>query len=503
MKRRDILKAGVVAGVAGALTAQAQQAQANQPGILTRARNLIFFAYDGMGWEDYAIAQYYSRRVLGKPLALERFLSTGINGLQNTNSLTSFVTESSAAGNAWSTGVKTVNGGLAIHVDGRKLTPIFALAKQQGKAVGLVSTATITHATPASFVISNPDRNAEEQIAQQYLDFGAEVYLGGGTRFFDPSVRRDKKDMYAEFAAKGYAVAKTPAEMEAANASKLLGVFSSSHVPYEVDRRFQNVNVPSLAAMTRKALPILAGKREGFVLQVEAARIDHANHLNDAAASMWDILAADEALEVVMNFVDQNPDTLLIIGSDHVCGAPALYGAGSVYRAGSVGIDLLRNEKGSIEFMLGRLGNQPTVESVTELYRSVKGIALTPEQAQAVVAAITQRVFLPDAVVRGIQPANTLAWVMRQTDAAQVNRPNIGWNSGQHTAGPTLFGVYGRGVGAARIGLVDNTYNFTLMTRALGIRFQNPVMSEQEALEVLRSRAEVPWNHPEDALVLA
>jgi alkaline phosphatase len=502
MKRRDLIKAGVMAGAAAALSAQAQSALSNQPGILTRARNLIFFAYDGMGWEDYAIAQFYSRRVLGKPLALERFLATGVSGLQNTNSLTSFVTESSAAGNAWSTGVKTVNGGLAIHADGRKLTPIFALEKQQGKAVGLVSTATITHATPASFVVSNPDRNAEEQIAEQYLDFGAEVYLGGGTRFFDPAVRRDKKDMYAAFAAKGYGVVKNPRELEASNASKLLGVFSSSHVPYEADRRFQGVDVPSLAQMTRAALPRLAAHSKGFVLQVEAARIDHANHLNDPAGSMWDILAADEALEVVMNFVDQNPDTLLIIGSDHVCGAPALYGTGRSYLEGSAGVLLLANQKGTFEFMLGRLGNNPSPEQVVELFRIVKGVALKPEQAQIVVDAITKRVYLPDSVRHSVQPANTLSWVMRQTDANKPDLPNIGWNSGQHTASPTLFGVYGRGVAAARIGLIDNTYNFTLMTRALGIRFQNPVMSEQEALEVLKSRAEQPWKHPEDALAL-
>jgi alkaline phosphatase len=491
-----------MAGAAAALSAQAQSALSNQPGILARARNLIFFVYDGMGWEDYAIAQFYSRRVLGKPLALERFLATGVSGLQNTNSLTSFVTESSAAGNAWSTGVKTVNGGLAIHADGRKLTPIFALAKQQGKAVGLVTTTTITHATPASFVVSNPDRNAEEQIAEQYLDFGAEVYLGGGTRFFDPAVRRDRKDMYAAFAAKGYGVVKNPRELEASNASKLLGVFSSSHVPYEADRRFQGVDVPSLAQMTRAALPRLAAHSNGFVLQVEAGRIDHANHLNDPAGTLWDILAADEALEVVMTFVDQNPDTLLIIGSDHGCGAPALYGTGRSYLEGSAGVLLLANQKGTFEFMLARLGNNPSPEQVVELFRTVKGVALKPEQAQVVVDAITKRVYLPDTVRYSIQPANTLSWVMRQTDGNKPDLPNIGWNSGQHTATPTLFGVYGRGVAAARIGLIDNTYNFTLMTRALGIRFQNPVMSEQEALEALKSRAEQPWKHPEDALAL-
>ncbi|MCS7057617.1 MAG: alkaline phosphatase [Meiothermus sp.] len=500
MKRRDLLKAGILAGAAASLSARAQSAQANQPGILTRARNLIFFAYDGMGWEDYAIAQFYSRQVLGKPLALERFLASGVSGLQNTNSLTSFVTESSAAGNAWSTGVKTVNGGLAIHIDGRKLTPIFALAKQQGKAVGVVTTATVTHATPASFLVSNPDRNAEEEIAQQYLEFGAEVYLGGGQRFFDPAVRRDKRDMYAEFAAKGYGVVKTLGELRASNASKLLGVFSSSHVPYEADRRFQGVNVPSLADMTRAALPRLAAYSKGFVLQVEAARIDHANHLNDPAGSLWDILAADEALEVVMNFVDQNPDTLLIIGSDHACGAPALYGAGPSYRESSAGVLQLEAQKGTFEFMLARLGNNPTPDQVVEIFRTVKGVTLKPEQAQVVVDAITRRVFQPDGVRYGIQPANTLSWVMRQTNANKPDLPNIGWNSGQHTASPTIFGVYGRGIGAARIGLIDNTYNFTLMTRALGIRFQNPVMSEQEALEVLKSRAGAPTLHPEDVL---
>lgn len=503
MKRRDFIKAGVVAGTAAAFSAQAQSAQANQPGILTRARNLIFFAYDGMGWEDYAIAQFYARRVLGRPLALERFLATGVSGLQNTNSLTSFVTESSAASNAWSTGVKTVNGGLAIHIDGRKLTPIFGLAKQQGKAVGLVTTATVTHATPAAFVISNPDRNAEEQIAEQYLEFGAEVYLGGGNRFFDPAVRRDKKDMYAAYAAKGYGVVRNLRELEASNASKLLGVFSNSHIPYEADRRFQGVDTPSLAQMVRAALPRLAASSKGFVLQIEAARIDHANHLNDPAASMWDILAADEALELVMNFVDQNPDTLLIIGSDHVCGAPALYGTGPSYRASSAGIELIRDQKASFEFILAKLGTNPSASQVVEAYKTFKGINLTGEQAQLVVDAVTKRTYWPDAVRHSIQPANTLSWVMRQTDARNPDRPNIGWNSGQHTAGPTLFGVYGRGIGAVRIGLIDNTYNFTLMTRALGIRFQNPVMSEQEALEILRSKAEVPQNHPEDALVLA
>lgn len=498
MKRRDILKGGLAAGVTGMLAAQAQT---NQPNLTARARNVILFVYDGMGLEDYAIAAAYARRVLGKPLVLERFLSQSLSGLQYTSSLTSYVTESSAASTALSCGVKTVNGGLAVHIDGRKLTPIFALAKQAGKAVGLVTTSTVTHATPAGFVISNPDRNAEEEIAGQYLDFGGEVYLGGGQRFFDPAVRRDKRDLYAEFAAKGYGVVKTPAELDASNASKLLGVFSSSHVGLEIDRRKQGVNVPSLNQMVRKALPILASKSGGFVLQVESARIDHANHLNDVGGSVWEVLAADEALATLIDFVDRTPETLLIVGSDHACGAPALYGAGPSYRLGSAGLDLLKAERGSLELMLSRLGASPSSEAISTLFREFKGVTLTPDQIQTVSDAIVKSTFVPDRVRYGIQPANTLSWVMRQTDGVTPDRLNIGWNSGQHTATPTLFAVYGQALPATRIGLVDNTYNFTLMSQALGIRFQNPVMTEQEALEVLRARTEVPMQHPNDVLV--
>ena len=502
MNRREAIKTGILASIAGTLAQQTAAAQSNEPTVAGKARNVIMFAYDGFSWDDYAIAQFYARRVLGKPLALERLLQTSPNGLQNTNSLTSFVTESSAAGNAWSTGVKTVNGGLAMHIDGRKLTPLFASAKQLGKAVGLVTTATITHATPASFIISNPDRNAEEQIAEQYLEFGADVYLGGGTRFFDAAVRRDKKDLFAAFAAQGYGIVKSKADLLNSNASKLLGVFSSSHVPYEIDRRFQNVDVPSLNEMAKKALPILASNKNGFVLQVEAARIDHAGHLNDSAALMWDIIAADETLETLMAFVDQNPDTVLIVGSDHACGNGALYGTGATYRASSKGIDLLANQKGSLELMQARLGATPTTEQVTEIYRTLKGMAITPAQAQIVVDAITKKAYLPDSVRYSIQPSNTLAWVMNQTDAANPDRPNIGFHSGQHTAQPTMIAVYGKNLGTARIGLVDNTYTYTLMARLLGVRLKNPVMSEQDALAILALKVTTAMNHPADIIAV-
>jgi alkaline phosphatase len=287
MKRRDLLKTAALLGsLSLAPKGLAQGAPQNAPALGRRYRNLIVFVYDGFSWEDYAIAQAYARRRLGRTLHLERLLARYPSGLINTYSLTSYVTDSSSAGNALSCGVKTVNGGLAVHADGTPLKPFFAAAKEAGKVVGLVTTTTVTHATPASFVISNKDRNAENEIAEQYLAFGAEVYLGGGDRFFNPERRPDKKDLYGAFGKAGYGVVRTPEELRASNASRLLGVFSSGHVPYEVDRCFQGVKVPSLKEMVKAALPRLASYRNGFVLQVEAGRIDHANHINDPAATL-------------------------------------------------------------------------------------------------------------------------------------------------------------------------------------------------------------------------
>ena len=120
--------------------------------------------------------------------------------------------------------------------------------------------------------------------------------------------------------------------------------------------------------MVLAALPRLASYRQGFVLQVEAGRIDHANHLNDPAATLWDVLAADEALEALTAFVDKNPDTLLVLVSDHATGTGALYGTGQSYLESSVGLDLLEGQKASFEHMLRTLGNNPDAGQVKEAW---------------------------------------------------------------------------------------------------------------------------------------
>ncbi len=290
---------------------------------------------------------------------------------------------------------------------------------------------------------------------------------------------------------------RTPEELARTNASKLLGIFSDSHVPYEIDRRFQGLKVPSLKEMVQAALPRLAAARQGFVLQVEAGRIDHANHLNDAGATLWDVLAADETLDLLAGFVDQHPDTLLLLVSDHATGVGGLYGAGRSYLESSLGLDLLEPQRASFEQMRRALGGSPDAAQVKEAFRAMKGVALQDQEAEMVVRAIREKVYWPEGVRQGVQPDNTMAWAMVQRNAQKPDRPNIGWSSGQHTASPVVLLLYGQGLRFVNLGLVDNTHVFRLMGEALGIRYQNPVMSEEEALEVLKARPQ-GMRHPED-----
>lgn len=175
----------------------------------------------------------------------------------------------------------------------------------------------------------------------------------------------------------------------------------------------------------------------------------------------------------------------------------SLYGAGRSYLESSAGIDLLEPQRASFEHMRRVLGNSPDANQVKEAFRAMKGVALQDQEAETVVRAIRERVYWPEGVRHGVQPDNTLAWAMAQRNPQKPDRPNIGWSSGQHTASPVVLLLYGQGLRFLNLGLVDNTHVFRLMGEALGIRYQNPVMSEEEALEVLKARPQ-GLRHPED-----
>jgi alkaline phosphatase len=175
VKRRDFVRSGV-AGIAGGVIGTPSMLAAGSSSSLPRggsadlpvrrARNIIFFAYDGFSHEDLGTARYFAQRHLGMDrLAIEELLANGASGLSLTHSADSVVTDSAAASSAWASGVKLLNGRIGVDADGRPLTRIMELARRQGRATGLITSARITHATPAGWVASVVDRNDEDQIA--------------------------------------------------------------------------------------------------------------------------------------------------------------------------------------------------------------------------------------------------------------------------------------------------------------------------------------------------
>jgi alkaline phosphatase len=494
VKRREWLRRSALAGVAGVagvhpLAAARGRTRGPAAGSV---RNIIVFAYDGMSWEDVALAQFRARRQTGRPLVLQRLLREGRSASAETYSLTSVVPDSAAAACAWSTGRKIVNGMLNLYPDATPLTTIFDVARAQGRATGLITTTRITHATPAAFIAKIDSRDREDDIALQYLSFRPDVLLGGGARHFEPGRRADGRDLRAEFAAAGYDLPATAEQLERARGARLLGVFTNDHLPFEIDRAEDSQDVPSLTRMTRKGLEVLAGADRGFVLQVEAGRIDHANHKSDYAATLHEMIEADRTLALLLDFVGARADTLLIMATDHATGGGCVYGTGTRYRDSSQAVQRLDVHTASFDRMLSRLGRTPSAAAVTDVVRSGTGVSLTAHQAEQVVAAIRDRVAIGNARAFRDQPHNSLGQAIYGADiaaAAAADRANVNFATGQHTAAPVALAVYGAAAAGHVAGLVDNTELFGWITAALGEDVQNPVMTEQQAREILTGRS--------------
>lgn len=305
-------------------------------------KNIIFMVPDGMGLADVTAARIYKNGPEDAPLNLETLENIGY---QRTYSANSIITDSAAAGSAWACGEKFNNGEICYHTDGSPYNPsILELAKAEGKSTGLVATSTITHATPAVFGAHVKDRNCENEIARQYIEVtGVDVMLGSGVAKFNstkPDVCGTSGNFIAEALQKGYPVVYTKAGMDSAVANgtvKLLGLFGDNGMTPEY-LRTPGITEPRLPEMITDALDILKKNRNGFFLMVEGSQVDWANHANDLTYQIGETLAFDDAVKVVQDWINANPDrkanTLLIIVPDHETGGFAINGPDRLLNAG-------------------------------------------------------------------------------------------------------------------------------------------------------------------------
>ncbi|MHA2294695.1 MAG: alkaline phosphatase [Candidatus Hodarchaeales archaeon] len=271
-------------------------------------RSVILMIGDGLGKEQVKLAKWVE---VGKDGSLN-MEQLPINLDITTYSSNDQITDSAAAATALSTGQKTNNGMIALSPASERLETILELAKNKlKKSTGIISTARLTHATPASFISHEVSRDNEYEIARQIVEEqNVDVLLGGGRARFSLHSTTLKE--------KGYTTVENKTALEDVQSGKVIGLFSSEHMTSERNR--DREEDPSLAEMTSKAIEILSQDPNGFFLMVEGAQIDWAGHDNDGIDNALETIEFDKAVAVARNYAELDGNTLLIVTADHETG---------------------------------------------------------------------------------------------------------------------------------------------------------------------------------------
>jgi alkaline phosphatase len=372
-------------GLAGSARALQRPAPPAPPGEAPQAKSLIFMVADGMSAGTLTLADMMSRHRHNKPTNWVSLWSRpgARRAVASTYSADSWVTDSAAAGSAWGCGLHINNGNINITPAGQQRVPLLVQARQSGKMTALVTTTRVTHATPASFIANVPNRDMERAIAQQILAREVDVVLGGGAHYFTDALAKGDapRTRQALLQSNKLNLTQTP--------PKLLGIFHDQHVPYVLDR---DETVPSLLDMTQTTLSRLGAHDDGFVVQIEGGRVDHAAHNNDAASLIAEQLDFDAAIGEVLDFVNGRDDTLLIITTDHGNANPGLtlYG-----EPGRKAFDRIAGAKHSFDWIeeqfnaATKAGNLPA--RLAEIVEAATGIGLDETERQLLTPMLTRR----------------------------------------------------------------------------------------------------------------
>jgi len=327
-------------------------------------RNVILLIGDGMGDSEITIARNYAEGAGGYFKGIDALPFSGQYthySLDRETLKPNYVTDSAASATAWATGVKTYNGAIGVDAHGQPHRSLIELARSAGLGTGNVSTAEIQDATPAAQIAhvalracKAPTVTSQQcasdalenggagSIAEQLLDARADVTLGGGMANFREMARGGAwqgRSLIDQARARGFAIVETADALAAVSAADdrrpLLGLFAEGDMPVRLqgpraryhgnlDRPIactanpaRTATLPTLAAMTDKAIALLKDKPKGFFLQVEGASIDKQDHAANPCGQIGETVDLDEAVQVALDFARRDGHTLVIVTADH------------------------------------------------------------------------------------------------------------------------------------------------------------------------------------------
>ena len=276
-------------------------------------KNIILLIGDGMGVSQISTAFYYGED------SVNNFMRFPVIGLMKTSSASDKITDSAAGATAFSAGTSTYNGAIGVDTDTAAVPTIVEILAKQGLSTGLISTSSITHATPAGFYAHVASRDMQDEIARQLVHAPVDFFAGGGNQFF--SHREDSVNYLDSLQAQEFAVDTTQLASpdSLSKNQKYAYLMAPDGMPRMTEQRGD-----FLPQATQLALEDLSQNDTGFFLMVEGSQIDWGGHANDAEYIITEVADFNKTIGIALDFAEKNKNTLVVVTADHETGGFAL-----------------------------------------------------------------------------------------------------------------------------------------------------------------------------------
>lgn len=429
---------------------------------------VFYMIGDGMGINEVRGAEIYNQATGNGPAEVN-FFHFPVRTFVTTNSATSLVTDSAAAGTALATGVKTYNNAMGVGTDKLPLSNLTEWASAKGFGCGVASSVGVNHATPAAFYAHTDDRNSYEVITEQLIAAG-QISFAAGSALLNEKRKTGHDSAYLENMVKeaGIAVVYGKEGIAGTDMAALQQRVLCLDVPGGTDDLTPAINrrggETELTDFVKAGIDYLYGHfaEKGFFFMIEGGAIDHAGHNDDAASDFWEINDFAKSIDAVLAFYEQHPDeTLIVITADHETGGMML-GAGQ-YEMNPSRLSAQKYDQGYINNAFRKLsenGNVPTWEDVQGFFKEYLGIGeairLRPDQMDSLKAMYDRQFGRNEGeeTVKNLYSSNSriVAEAMMLADKAA----GYGWSFGCHSGSPV--GLYAKGCRACDfLKCTDNT----------------------------------------------
>ena len=461
----------------------------------TAAPKYVFmFIGDGMGNPQVAATQYYLGSIQNPnsefPVPADlSFTTFPYLGMVTTYDASSFCPDSASTATSMASGEKTLSG--VINYDVTLTTPfklVTEYAKEAGKKIGVITSVSLDHATPAAYYAKVPSRKQYYDIAVQGLTGTTLDYLAGGS-FLKPDGDGTQENLLEIAAANGWTLANTNEDIRALNAQsgRVLAIdpniADAESLNYEIDRERKNAageDVLALADYVKAGINVLDSD-DGFFMMCEGGKIDWSGHANDAATSIHETLAFADAVQVAVDFAAEHPDeTLIIVTADHETGGMTIGFATTAY---DTHFTYLTNQKISFtnfDLVIGELReNGASFEDAMAKVKEYYGLTTEPDQALSLTQSDIEtlkaafELSMVPADERTLGDEEALLYGGYEPFSMAVshimnNKAGLSYTSYAHTG--LQIPVYAMGVGAETFsGLYDNTDIFSRTMAVLGL----------------------------------